>query len=148
MSESKRYYGTYRATVVNNVDPENRGRIQVRLADRYGAFPPTWALPSFPVAGLQHGVVCIPPLDATVWIDFEAGDPDFPVWRGGFFELPGEMPVVVLSDNTAQSVLINTSSGAMISVGESGIVISNGKGASISLTGPSVIVNGGALTVT
>jgi hypothetical protein len=36
----------------------------------------------------------------------------------------------------------------MIQIGESGILISNGKGASILLSGPSVTVNGGALTVT
>ena len=54
----------------------------------------------------------------------------------------------MLSDNPASNVLIKTLTGAMISIGETGIVISNGKGASISMIGPSVIVNGGALTVT
>lgn len=169
MSDGIRYYGKYRATVINNVDPENRGRVQVQLADRYGLFPSTWALPAFPVASIQHGVCVIPPLRASVWIDFEAGDPDFPVWSGSFFENPGEMPVLaaagtpvapniamqttgqvalVLSDNPAVNVLIKTLTGAMIQIGESGILISNGKGASILLSGPSVTVNGGALTVT
>ncbi len=55
---------------------------------------------------------------------------------------------LMLSDNPAQNVLIKTLTGAMIQIGEAGIVISNGKGASISLVGPSVIVNGGALAVT
>jgi uncharacterized protein involved in type VI secretion and phage assembly len=164
-----RYYGKYRATVLNNVDPENRGRVQVQLADRYGLFPSTWALPSFPVASIQHGVVSIPPLRASVWIEFEAGDPDFPIWSGAFFENPGEMPVLaaagtpvapnivmqttgqvmlMLSDNPAANVLIKTLSGAVIQVGASGIVISNGQGASIALTGASVMINGNALMVT
>jgi hypothetical protein len=166
---SARHYGKYRATVVNNQDPESRGRVQVRLADRYGLFPSSWALPAFPVAAIQHGLVTIPPLNATVWVEFEAGDTDFPIWSGGFFENPGEMPVLaaagtpvapnvvvqtvgqvtlMLSDNPAMNVLIKTLAGAMIQVGESGIMITNGKGASILLSGASVIVNGGALTVT
>ena len=169
MTQTTRYHGKYRATVLNNIDPENRGRVQVQLADRYGLFPSTWALPSFPAAAIQHGFVSIPPLRASVWIEFEAGDPDFPIWTGAFFENPGEMPVLaaagtpispnfvmqtvgqvtlMLSDNPAMNVLIKTLTGAMIQIGETGIIISNGKGASITLAGPSVIVNGGALTVT
>lgn len=164
-----RYYGKYRATVLNNLDPESRGRIQVQLGDRYGLFPSTWALPAFPVASIQSGFVAIPPLRSSVWIEFEAGDPQYPIWTGAFFENPGEMPVLaaagtpvapnifmqtvgqvtlMLSDNPAANVMIKTLSGAMITMGESGVVISNGKGATIALTGPSVIVNAGALTVT
>jgi uncharacterized protein involved in type VI secretion and phage assembly len=169
MSAAPRYFGKYRGTVVQNLDPENRGRIQVQLGDRYGLFPTTWALPSFPVAFLQSGVVAVPPLQASVWVEFEAGDPNYPIWSGAFYENPGEMPALaalgtpatppivmqtvgqvtlMLSDNPAQNVLIKTLTGAMIQIGEAGIVISNGKGASISLVGPSVIVNGGALAVT
>jgi len=169
MSDRPRYYGKYRATVINNVDPEARGRIQVQLADRYGLFPSTWALPAFPAASIQHGIVAIPPLRASVWLEFEGGDTEFPIWSGAFFENSGEMPALaaagtpvmpnilmqtvgqvtfLLSDNPAANVMIKTVSGAMISIGESGIVISNGKGASISLTGPSVIINAGALQVT
>jgi uncharacterized protein involved in type VI secretion and phage assembly len=169
MTQLTRYHGKYRATVLNNIDPESRGRVQVQLADRYGLFPSTWALPSFPAAAIQHGFVSIPPLRASVWIEFEAGDPDFPIWTGAFFENPSEMPVLaaagtpispnlvmqtvgqvtlMLSDNPAMNVLIKTLTGAMIQIGEAGIMISNGKGASITLAGPSVIINGGALTVT
>jgi len=170
MNDGPRYYGKYRATVINNLDPENRGRVQVQLGDRFGMFPSTWALPAFQMAAIQCGLVALPPVHATVWIEFEAGDPDFPIWSGGFFESPAEMPALVqagatpatpnivmqtvgqvtlmLSDNPAMNVMLKTLSGALISIGESGIMISNGKGASIAMVGPSVIVNGGALTVT
>jgi uncharacterized protein involved in type VI secretion and phage assembly len=169
MSAGPRFYGKYRATVLQNVDPESRGRVQVQLGDRFGLFPSTWALPSFPLAAIQAGIVAVPPLRASVWIEFEAGDPDYPIWTGMFFENPGEMPslalagtplsppivmqtagqvTLMLSDMPAQNVLIKTTTGAMISIGESGIVISNGKGASIALVGPSVTINNGALAVT
>ncbi|MCK0195353.1 phage baseplate assembly protein V [Ancylobacter sp. 6x-1] len=169
MKAGPQYFGKYRATVLNNVDLESRGRIQVQLADRFGPFPSTWALPAFQMAALQSGLVTIPPIRASVWIEFEAGDPDYPIWSGGFYEAPGQMPplamagtpatpnivmqtvgqvTLMLSDNPAANVLIKTLTGAMITIGEAGIIISNGKGASISMVGPSVIVNGGALTVT
>lgn len=169
MSAGQRYYGKYRATVLNNLDPENRGRVQVQLADRYGLFPSTWALPAFPVASTQHGICVVPPIRASVWVEFEAGDPDFPVWNGGFFEAAGEMPALavagtpatpnivmqtttqvtlLLSDNPLANVLIKSSTGAMIQIGSSGILISNGQGATITMTGPTVSFNNGALTVT
>ena len=44
-------------------------------------------------------------------------------------------------------LIFGTSTGAMISVSDVGIIISNGKGAVINMTGPTVDVNLGALTV-
>ena len=44
-------------------------------------------------------------------------------------------------------ILIQTTTGAMISVSDVGIIISNGKGATINMVGPSVDINLGALTV-
>ena len=170
MSGGAKYYGKYRATVVNNLDPMMQGRINVQLADRYGAFPSTWALPSFPLASLGAGVVALPPIMSEVWVEFEAGDPDFPIWTGAFWSEAGGFPPlamagatpatpnihlqtttgvsITLSDNPAQNVLIMTLTGAMISIGAAGVTILNGQGASIAMVGPSVIINGGALTIT
>ncbi|WP_421848989.1 phage baseplate assembly protein V [Novosphingobium sp.] len=171
MSEGPRYYGKYRATVLNNLDPMNQGRVQVQLADRYGPFPSTWALPALQFAGKgMSGIVALPAIASMVWVEFEAGDPDYPVWSGSFWPDPAGLPVqalagatpvtpnihlqtttgtsITLSDNPAQQVFIKTIAGAMISIGASGIVISNGQGASIAMVGPSVIINGGALTIT
>jgi uncharacterized protein involved in type VI secretion and phage assembly len=170
MTEGPRYYGKYRATVLNNVDPQLQGRIQVQLGDRYGAFPSTWAMPAFPFAGKGNGVVALPQLTASVWVEFEAGDPDYPIWSGGFWPDPGGFPPlalagatpatpniffqttagtsVTLSDNPAQQVFIKTITGATIMMGTAGITIMNGQGASIVMAGPSVIINNGALTIT
>ncbi len=51
MTVGPSYFGKYRATVLNNLDPQVQGRIQVQLADRYGLFPSTWAMPCLPLAG-------------------------------------------------------------------------------------------------
>lgn len=171
MTAGPAYYGKYRATVLNNADPMMQGRIQVQLADRYGPFPSTWAMPTLPFASKgMGGIVALPPLGSQVWVEFEAGDPDYPIWSGGFYPDPAGFPVlamagatpvspnihfqtttgvsVTLSDLPAKQVQVMTPTGAMILIGTAGITMSNGQGASIVMAGPSVIINGGALVVT
>ena len=83
-------YGKYRGTIVNNQDPEARGRIQAlvpSISDR----PLGWALPNAPFAGPKVGFLAVPPLGANVWIEFEEGNPASPIWTGGFWEA-GEAP--------------------------------------------------------
>ncbi|MFA4971276.1 MAG: phage baseplate assembly protein V [bacterium] len=92
---AKRYYGIYPGTVVNNADPDNRGRIQalcpavgVRRPDQVGKG--WWAWPCMPglavdpetkqVSGLFHP----PDVGAAVWMQFQHGDPEFPVYMGGY----------------------------------------------------------------
>jgi hypothetical protein len=169
-----KYYGKYRGTVVNIVDPENRGRIQAIVPDVQGLTPTTWALPCVPIAGKQEGLFCIPQMGAAVWIEFEQGDADFPIWVGGFWGIATEVPALALVPPAVvpgQNVVIQTTGqntlmvsdaaptpttggimlksrlGAMIVVNDTGIYIQNGKGASITLVGPTTDINTGALTV-
>ena len=166
----KRYHGKYRGTVVNNVDPMQIGRIQAIVADVTGIVPSSWAMPCVPVAGINTGVFTVPQLGSGVWIEYEQGDPDRPIWVGGYWGTAAEVPVlartvppavngitlqttlkngIVVSDvpGPTGGIQIQTTTGAMISVTDVGIVISNGKGAIISMVGPTVDVNVGALTV-
>jgi uncharacterized protein involved in type VI secretion and phage assembly len=116
--------GLWRAFVVNTVDPENRGRIQVRLPQFHGA-PPTaaspipqstgdvtrgrlpggrqtvpdihcpWAEPAFPFGGsINQGTVAIPPVGASVWVGFDQGYLGKPVYLGAWYGL-GELPAEV-----------------------------------------------------
>jgi uncharacterized protein involved in type VI secretion and phage assembly len=163
-------YGKYRGTVINNVDPLQTGRIQAMVPDLAGFIPGTWATPCVPVAGINAGFFTVPMIGAGVWIEFERGDPDYPIWVGGYWGSAAEVPVmahtvppgvngitlqttlkngIVISDvpGPTGGILIQTTTGAMISVSDVGIIISNGKGAIINMTGPSVDVNLGALTV-
>lgn len=171
MTTGPRHYGKYRATVLNNVDPRMQGRIQVQLSDRYGLFLSTWAMPSVPFAAKgSAGLIALPQLGSMVWIEFEAGDPDYPIWTGAFWPEPAGFPVqalagatpatpnihlqtttgvsVTLSDLPALQVKVQTPTGALITVGSAGVTITNGQGASIAMVGASVIINGGALVVT
>jgi uncharacterized protein involved in type VI secretion and phage assembly len=170
MSEALRYYGIYRGTVVNNVDPMFQGRIMVTVPDAGGITPSTPAMPSVPFSGKQMGAFMVPQIGATVWIQFEAGDPDKPVWTGGFWGDPAEVPAfalagvpgnpnivlqsmlqnaLVISDlpGPTGGIMLKSTTGATIIVNDTGIYIQNGKGASIIMTGPTVTINAGALVV-
>ena len=164
------FYGKYRGTVINNLDPLLIGRIQAIVPDVSGLLPSSWAMPCVPVAGINMGVFTVPPIGAGVWMEFERGDPDYPIWVGGYWGSSAETPKlsntvlpgiagitlqttlkngIVISDmpGPAGGILIQTTTGAMISVSDVGITISNGKGAVINMTGPTTDVNLGALTV-
>ena len=127
-------------------------------------------MPCVPWAGINTGMFMVPPIGAGVWVEFERGDPDYPIWVGGYWGMAAEIPVmaravppglagitiqttlkngITISDMPGPTggILIQTTTGAMISVSDIGIIISNGKGAIINMTGPTVDVNVGALTV-
>ena len=72
MDASKNYYGKYRGVVVNNVDPLRIGRIMAKVPDITDEMP--WALPCFPIGGINMGFFSIPPIGSNVWIEFEKGD--------------------------------------------------------------------------
>jgi uncharacterized protein involved in type VI secretion and phage assembly len=170
MKESPRFYGVYRGTVVTNVDPLQIGRITAIVPDVGGAIPTTWAMPCVPLAGKQMGTFMVPQVGAGVFMQFEAGDPDRPVWVGGWWGTAAEVPAlalagvpgdpniviqtalqnaIVVSDLAGPTggIMLKSATGATIIVNDTGIYIQNGKGASIVMTGPTVTVNNGALVV-
>lgn len=78
------HFGKYRGKVIENKDPLNLGRIQA-VVPAVSENALNWALPSVPYAGPKVGLFTIPPLGANVWIEFEAGDPNYPIWSGCFW---------------------------------------------------------------
>lgn len=83
----ERFYGKYRGKVENNIDPQQLGRLQVSCPAVLGDGRSAWALPCTPYAGSGVGLFLIPPNDANVWVEFEGGDPDYPIWAGCFWGL-------------------------------------------------------------
>jgi hypothetical protein len=163
------YYGKYRGMVVNNLDPLSIGRLQVQVPDVNGLVPTTWAMPCMPFTGKQMGAWLIPQVNAGVWVEFEQGDPDYPIWSGCWYGSVAEVPVLalagvaaspnitlqsatqnalVISDNPAQGIMLKSSTGAMIVINASGILLQTPQGASVLLAGPTVTINAGALVVT
>src|SRR5258708_36061190 len=90
----KRYYGKYRGLVIENIDPEQIGRVMVQVPDVKGELPSSWAMPCVPAAGIQSGCFIVPPIGSQVWVEFEQGDPDYPIWTGGFWGLVAEDPLL------------------------------------------------------
>ena len=94
----RRFYGKYRGKVADNVDPLFLGRI-LPIVPAVSELPLTWATPCVPYAGPEVGFCAIPPIDANVWIEFEGGDPDYPIWTGCFWE-EGQAPLGQLDPET------------------------------------------------
>ncbi len=172
-SNSNKYYGKYRGVVVNNVDPMRMGRLQITVPDVLSLIPSTWAEPCVPLAGPTGppmGAYLVPPIGAGVWVEFEQGNPDYPIWVGcrwgaasdvpplAFAGLPFSPNIVlqtagqnamVISDlpGPTGGIMLKSATGASIIVNDTGIYIQNGKGASITMVGPAVNVNNGAINV-
>jgi hypothetical protein len=80
-----RFFGKYRGRVSDNDDPLKVGRVRVKVSDVFGDHDSGWALPSFPLAASGLGLFMVPPVDAWVWVEFEYGNPEKPIWTGCFF---------------------------------------------------------------
>ncbi|ANP53280.1 uncharacterized protein involved in type VI secretion and phage assembly [Streptomyces griseochromogenes] len=170
---SNRYLGKFRGRVVSNDDPLRIGRITVEVPDVLGDTPSTWALPCLPFTGPQAGQFVVPPPGAGVWVEFEQGDPSFPVWTGCWYGAAEELPPdarrelragardkpvvlqtpqahkIVLNDTAGaeQGILLQAQGGAYIRITQEAVVIATGAGAEVVLRGSEVTVNQGQLTV-
>ncbi|MDH5552566.1 MAG: phage baseplate assembly protein V [Nitrosomonas sp.] len=89
----QRYYGKYRGFVTDNRDPETRGRMKLRVPTVLGDQETGWALPCLPFGGLANqGFFMIPEVDAQVWVEFEEGNLDHPIWVGVFWQQSSDTP--------------------------------------------------------
>jgi uncharacterized protein involved in type VI secretion and phage assembly len=86
-----RFYGKYRGLVIDNADPERLGRLRARVPSVLGNDVITgWAMPCAPSGGeAGHGTLFVPAVGAGVWIEFEEGDLEFPIWVGTYWSRPG-----------------------------------------------------------
>ncbi len=157
------FYGKYRGIVTDNDDPNGLGRIRVKVQDVLGDQESGWALPALPYAGDGVGLYLIPPVNAFVWVEFEHGDPDYPIWTGCFWLTSETVPeeasgpnikllktsiaTIMIDDSESDgSITIETTSGMKIVMNSEEIEISNGDN-KITLSMESVSINDGALEV-
>lgn len=144
------------------------GRIRAKVQDVLGDQDSGWALPSSPYAGDNVGLFLVPPVGANVWMEFEHGDPDYPVWSGCFWSegkipyltVPSPLPYLkILKTDTCTIALDDTpgaggitiettvGAGAKIVMNVEGIEISGGGLGDIKVTVTSVSINDSALEV-
>jgi hypothetical protein len=160
-------YGKYRGTVVNNLDPLQIGRLQVSCPAVLGESVLAWAMPCVPYAGDGQGLFLLPPIGANLWIEFEAGDADKPIWSGGFWNigttpaLPA-LPTTKILKTSGATLKLDDLPGAggvtlevlppvvgvpvRVVLNAQGIEITCG-GASVKLDPVRVVLNNGALEV-
>jgi uncharacterized protein involved in type VI secretion and phage assembly len=169
-----RYFGKYRGTVVDNSDSTGRGRVQVRVPAVLGDLE-VWAMPCVPYAGDGVGFYSLPASESGVWVEFEGGDPGYPIWVGCFWadnQLPDDSDAAIKIwktesltlrlDDTNDELLAEATSGSKITiaadvatesggaahtVGSSGVTSDSGGSGKVDVTSASVSVNSGAMEV-
>jgi type VI secretion system (T6SS) baseplate-like injector VgrG len=161
------FFGKYRGKVANNIDPMQLGRVQASVPAVLGEGSLSWAMPCAPYGGPGVGFFAVPPVGANIWVEFEAGDPDYPIWSGCFWgvgEVPAQpaLPQMKVWKTDGITLILSDIPGAggfTVEVGPpvvpiplkmvfnaAGIEISN-SAASVKLTPASVSLNNGALEV-
>lgn len=115
-----KFYGKYSGSVVRNEDPDSTGRIEVQVPSVFGAELVVWARPCLP-----FGHFFVPAVGTPVWIEFEGGDPQFPLWVGAWY--PAGAAPDVAAINPPDNRVIRTPSGHTIEImdqeGEERIII-------------------------
>jgi hypothetical protein len=163
---SSRYFGKYRGEVAGTSDETKRGRLEVRCPSVMGE-KTVWAMPCTPYAGDQLGFFALPPTGSSVWVEFEAGDLNQPIWSGCFWK-DGEIPsgdaaegimflrtpgMTLRIDNDAGVVEIETSGGSKVTIKgeqiklEAPEIAQSANGASAKLSASGFDAMNGALSV-
>ncbi|HYP19095.1 MAG TPA: phage baseplate assembly protein V [Chloroflexia bacterium] len=161
------FFGKYRGKVAQNIDPMQLGRVQVSVPAVLGEGSMSWAMPCAPYGGPGVGFFTVPPVGANVWVEFEGGDSDFPIWSGCFWgvgEVPAQPALPQMKVWKTDGITLTLSDipgagGVTLEVNPpvvatplkmvfnaSGIELTNGA-ASVKLTPASVSLNNGALEV-
>lgn len=85
-----RFYGKYEAVVSAVDDPLGIGRVRAKVPAVFGPEVECgWALPCAPFGGgKDRGMLFVPEIGDSVWIEFAAGDPSRPIWVGAFWGAP------------------------------------------------------------
>lgn len=103
-----RFYGLYPALVTDNQDPDNQGRVRVKLPwspDNDGAAYENWARLATMMAGANRGSWFVPDVDDEVLVGFEAGDPRRPYVLGMLWNGSDAPPETMDSDNNIKSIV-------------------------------------------
>lgn len=131
-----RFYGKYSGTVVDVDDPEKLGRLKARVPDLMRDEVLDWARPCVPYAGPDAGQYMIPPVGSGVWIEFEFGKLNRPVWSGCYWRKNQGTPethdgaaddqqVKILKSETGLQVVLNDS--------DQSLTLSDGDGSNLAV---------------
>lgn len=133
------FYGIYKAQVVDNNDPLGVGRLVLSCPTVHG--PTTaqiWARPKASFGGKQNGLWAIPDIGEWVYVSFDHGRAEFPIWEGGWWADNGD----VTADMTLKNVVLCTAEGLKIVINrtENTVLIQQSNGNSILIAGDAITV--------
>lgn len=168
----KKYFGKYRGVVSNSEPSTSLGRaampgsIAVNVPSVFGKSVSVYAMPCVPYAGEQEGFYAIPSVGTGVWVEFEMGDINYPIWSGCYWH-EGGLPenaqpnrkifktkhgkLEIRDEDGETSLTLELTSGSTtlkVVMNSNGIQLDNGQNASVKLGGATVSLNGQALEVT
>jgi hypothetical protein len=126
-----KYYGKYSGDVFkNDSDPDNTGVIVVKVPSVFGQAAEVTARPCLP-----YGHFFVPAVGSKVWVEFEGGHTDYPIWVGTWYP-KGETPPQA-AQSPPDNRVIQTASGHTIEImdkpGEEKITIKHKGNAFISI---------------
>lgn len=167
------YDGIYRAVVVSTSDPDQVGRIKVRVYGIFGdsmkAADLPWAVPAHPIfsgSGSGYGQWAVPEVGSQVFVFFEGNDIYQPVY---FAEAPTKVHgqpterttnyptrkilrtkngIVVYIDDTDKVIRIDHPSGKSIQMDGSGNITIVGANVTVQASGNANVTAGGSANLT
>ena len=137
------FFGIYRGKVISvgtsSSDKEGRlGQLKVAVPDVYGSEQQTlpWANCVVPFAGDNYGVMMLPKEGDGVWVQFEAGNKDLPVWVGAWYAQNKALP----DGAAAETRVVRTPKGHTIVLDDDGnlVQLTHKDGQKITLSSDSI----------
>lgn len=145
--QQQQFWGKYRGIVTDNQDPLMIGRIKATVPDVLGDIESGWAMPCAPFGGNQTGFFALPQTGAGVWIEFEQGDADYPIWSGCWWGSSAEMPPVLLTP-PYQKMMVQTEGGQQIILDDNpatgGLTLETAGGQKIVMTSLGIEIDSGS----
>ncbi len=138
-NSQEKLFGKYLGTVVERDDPEQLGRLRLKVPSVFRDAITGWAWPASPFAGAGYGFLFVPKENDLVWVEFAEGDRDYPLWTGCVWAKPGgkvETPQDALGAYPDQHVLRTPSGSVLIfddSAGNEKIVVRAKSGCDITI---------------
>lgn len=155
-----RFYGKYRGTVADNADPMKLGRLQLLVPTVLGSVRTAWAMPCVPYAGDKVGLLALPPRNANVWVEFEGGNIDHPIWTGCFWgenEMPagaGQPKVTILKTAGTELKIDDRDDkgGVTVKLDKPAVklpvtIVADGKGIEMTVQGTKIRITGKEISV-
>ena len=139
--EATRFYGKYRGQVTDVDDPEQNCRVKALVPAVMGETEVGWALPAFAFAGPGYGQVLLPEVGDRVWIEFEAGNLNYPVWTGAFF-IAGDRPEP--SSHGARVIVSKKGHQLVLDDDADKLIVKHAMGATLEMTATEITLSVGA----